>query len=88
MEKLINIHLKVVLVSSQILSILNSNELAIIGAVDNRLTDRLSLIFILIGQLKLEGEPLNQKATYCVNEFINRTSQNKLGRKEIYGVSL
>ena len=39
----------------QILSILNSKELAIIGAVDNRLTDRLSLIFILIGQLKLEA---------------------------------
>jgi len=69
----------------QILGILGSKELAIIGAVDNRLTESFEFDIYFDRSAKVRGEPLNHKATYCVNEFINRTSQNKLGRKEIYG---
>ena len=69
----------------QILAILGSKELAIVGAVDNRLTESFQFDIYFDRSAKVRGEPLNQTATYCVNEYLNKTSHIKIGRKEIYG---
>ena len=70
---------------SQILTLLKADELAVGKARDNRLTDVFEFDIYYDKTAKIKGQPLNHKATYCVNEYLNKTNQIKIGRKEIYG---
>tara|TARA_B100000073_G_scaffold146282_1_gene120388 strand:+ start:309 stop:629 length:321 start_codon:yes stop_codon:yes gene_type:complete len=70
---------------SQILNILKADELAVGRARDNRLTDVFEFNIYYDKTAKMKGQPLNHKATYCVNEYTNSIKHSKVSKDVIHG---
>lgn len=70
---------------SQILTLLKADELAVGKARDNRLTDVFEFDIYYDKTAKIKGQPLNHKATYCVNEYINSIKHSKISKETIHG---
>ena len=70
---------------SQILNLLKADELAISRARDNRLTDVFEFNIYYDKTAKIKGQPLNHKATYCINEYSSSIKQSKVSKETIHG---
>ena len=70
---------------SQMLNILKADELAVGRARDNRLTDVFEFNIYYDKTAKMKGQPLNHKATYCVNEYTNSIKHSKVSKDVIHG---
>ena len=70
---------------SNILNLLKVDELKVSKARDNRLTDVFEFDIYYDENAKLKGKPLNSKATYCVNEYVNTFKISKVSKETIHG---